>query len=113
MPRFLLPSRYPKFLGNILDLNDMVFCLPEEKLARAERAVSALILKTWVSYKVIERVTGYLAHCATIVKGGKTFCRRIYSFMKATKGRRRVRISENIGLDLHWWSSFLRVFNGR
>lgn len=62
---------------------------------------------------MVEKVVGYLAHCATIVKGGTTFCHCMYSFLKATKGRCRVRLTKNIKLDLQWWSSFLRVFNGR
>lgn len=106
------PSNSPKYLGILLDLTNMVFCLPEEKLVRAERAVSALMGKKWVSYKALEQVTGYLAHCASIIKSGRTFSRRIYGFLKATKGKRRVRLSENIRLDLQWWSKFLRVFNG-
>lgn len=58
----------------------------------------------WVYHKVVKKVTGYLAHCATIVKEGRTFCRRMYSFRKATKGKRRVQLSEN--MKLYWWRFF-------
>lgn len=91
----------------------MVFKLPEEKVLRADKAVKDVLPKRWASYKSMERLTGYLAHCSTLIKGGRTFCRRLYELLKVTKGRRRIKLPGTIKLDLQWWSSFLRVFNGR
>lgn len=43
------PSRTPRYLGIVLDLENMMFCLPEDKLCRAESAVNKLLSKKWVS----------------------------------------------------------------
>lgn len=71
------PSHSLRYLGIVLE--KMMFCLPEDKLSRAEKAIRALLGKKWVPYKSFEKVTGYLAHCATIVKDSRTFCRRMYT----------------------------------
>lgn len=107
------PSHTPKYLGIIVDLIDMCFCLPQDKLARTAKEVNEALATTWCSRKRLERLTGLLAHCATLVRGGRTFCRRLYSLLKVTKKAKRIRLTELYRLDLLWWKSFLKVFNGR
>lgn len=107
------PSHSPRFLGIILDLENMMFKLPEDKLCKTASAVDAILEKSQVSHKKLERLAGLLAHCSLLIKGGRTFCRRLYSLLKATKGKRRVLLSEVVQQDLKWWKAFLRVFNGK
>lgn len=106
------PSQQPRFLGVEIDLVNMVFRLPEDKLLKARGAVEELLSKTFTSHKKLERLTGYLAHCAVLVKGGRTFCRRLYSLLKATKGVKKIKVSDVVKRDLSWWKAFLEIFNG-
>lgn len=106
------PSQCPKYLGVMVDLVDMKFRLPKEKISKTLDLVRSALDCRWYSYKKLERLTGLLAHCATLVKGGRTFCRRLYSLLKACHGKRRVRFSDLYKRDLYWWSSFLKVFDG-
>lgn len=69
------PSKSPRFLGVILDLEYMVFTLPDDKLEKTASAVEMVYDKTHISYKKLERLAGLLAHCSLLVKGGRTFCR--------------------------------------
>lgn len=63
----------------------------------------------------MEWLAGILAHCATIVKGGRTFCRRIYDACKvAAKNRsKHVRLNVLVCDDIVWWDNFSCIFNGR
>lgn len=106
------PCQAPRYLGVVIDLISLKFRLPEEKILKATALVDDTLSHTWVSRKSLERVTGTLAHCSTLVKGGRTFCRRLYSLLKNTRDKKRVRLSPLYRLDLQWWSKFLRVFDG-
>lgn len=106
------PSPVPKFLGIIIDLQRMVFRLPEEKISKALNSINDMLRSNWSSYKKFEKLVGFLAHCATLVKGGRTFTRRCYSLLKATRGKNRFKISPVVKQDLNWWKAFLRVFDG-
>lgn len=110
--KVVTPSQEPKYLGIIVDLKEMVFRLPEEKITKTLEKVSLVLNSSWCSHKSLERVTGLLAHCAVLIKGGRTFCRRLYSLLKATRNKRRVRLAQVFRQDLLWWKSFLRVFDG-
>lgn len=106
------PSRSPKYLGVIIDLEKMRFRIPEEKLVKTTQLVKRLMSKRYCSHKDLERLTGYLAQISVLVKGGRTFCRRLYSLLKATAGKRRITLGEVYKSDLTWWDKFLRVFKG-
>lgn len=106
------PSRTPKYLGVIIDLEQMRFRLPEEKIRKAADLVKKLLGVKRCSRKDLEKLTGFLAHVSVLVKGGRTFCRRLYSLLKATQGRKRVSLGDVFKADLHWWDKFLRVFEG-
>lgn len=110
--KLVAPSQDPKFLGIVIDLCKMSYVLPESKLQKTSEAVSAMLEKKWASYKSLERLAGLLAHCAALIKGGRTFCRRLYTVLKATKGKRRIHLSPVVKQDLRWWKAFLRIFNG-
>lgn len=107
-----VPSRTPKYLGVIIDLQNMRFRLPEEKITKSADLVNKLLQVKRCSRKDLEKLTGYLAHVSVLVKGGRTFCRRLYSLLKATMGKKRITLGEVFKADLHWWDKFLRVFEG-
>lgn len=110
--KVVTPSQEPKYLGVVIDLVVMVFRLPKEKIDKTMQKVTSILESKWCSRKSLERVTGLLAHCAVLVRGGRTFCRRLYSLLKATSNKQRIRLAEVFRQDLLWWKSFLHVFDG-
>ena len=109
-----LPSQVVKFLGIIIDSVHLTLSIGEDKLERVLKCVRDLKDKRWCSYKLLEQTAGLLAHCATVVKGGRTFSRRIYNLLKdVDSGCRRVILTDLAIMDLRWWSNFLTSFNGK
>ena len=106
------PSTKVRYLGIEIDTVDMELRLPEDKVARLLQEVTVMMEKQWTSVKAFEKLVGYLAHCAAIVRGSRTFMRRLFNVLRRYKNRRRVCITEACRDDLRWWKKFILVFNG-
>ena len=110
----IAPSTEVKYLGIIVNTLDMSLSIGHDKLSRAQECVKDLLNRKWCSRRKLEQITGLLSHCSTVVKGGRTYTRRLYDALKYTDSKcRRVKLSDLAILDLRWWSSFLVVFNGK
>lgn len=99
------PSQSAVYLGVIIDTVRMELRLPECKLLKTLNLLEKIGKSKTISKKNLEKLTGLLAHCSTVVKGGRTFCRRLYDLQKMAIQKRRE--------DVEWWSRFIRVFNGK
>lgn len=109
------PSQCATFLGIIIDTVKLELRLPEVKIAKALALLKKVNGCKSISRKNLEKLTGLLAHCAVIVKGGRTFCRRLYDLHKVAlkKHLKVIRLSSEAQADISWWLKFIRVFNGR
>lgn len=89
--------------------------LPEGKLEKMRVLLADIKDKSYIDRKSLERITGYLAHCATIIRGGRLFCRRLYDLYKVvlTKNIRHIRIPASAREDILWWCEFAERFNGK
>lgn len=106
------PSKSTRYLGVIFDSDSMQIKLPEDKLEKLRNELLFFEGKTRATKLQIQKLAGYLAHCSKVVRGGRLFSRRIISLLRGLGDKKRIRIPKNIGLDLSWWQSFMRVFNG-
>ena len=103
-----------KYLGIIIDTVNMQLSIGNDKVDRVLTCVAELKDKRWCSRKTLEQTAGLLAHCATVVKGGRTFTRRIYNLLRDTDSScKRLRLTDLAMADLTWWSTFLITFNGK
>lgn len=70
---------------------------------------------SYITKHDLEVLTGLLAHCAIIVRGGRVFCRRLYDLYKIVivKDLHRIKIPTSAQDDIHWWSKFMCIFNGK
>lgn len=109
------PSQTATYLGVIVDSILMELRLPEGKVLKTLSLLEKIEKCKAVSRKNLEKLTGLLAHCSTVVKGGRTFCRRLYDLHKmALKKRiRMIRLSAEAREDISWWLRFIRVFKGK
>lgn len=109
------PSQVVTYLGIVVDSSLMEIRLPEYKLAKAKLLLAQYRVATYISKHDLEVLTGLLAHCAVVVRGGRVFCRRLYDLYKVliVKNLQRIKIPVSAQCDLQWWSNFMCIFNGK
>ena len=102
------------YLGIQLDSVNMEVSLPDAKLAKLRRLVSDFQGRTSCSLKDLQVLAGSLAHASMVIKGGRTFSRRVINLAKYMDGRSKVcAIPDWMRDDLVWWLNFMQVFNGK
>ena len=106
------PSQLFKYLGIYINTVNMTLSIGQDKLQRVKREVLELLDKKVCKRKDLEETAGLLAHCATVVKGGRTFARRIYNALRDARGQ-YVELDEVVQQDFIWWASFVTWFNGK
>ena len=106
------PAQIFKYLGIVINSVEMTVSVDEDKLKRVQREVTYFLDKTSCRRDQLEEVAGLLAHCATVVKGGRTFARRIYNTLK-NHHTQIVPLDVVIQQDFIWWASFVNWFNGK
>lgn len=109
------PSQVTKYLGIDIDSVMLELRLPMYKVEKMLETVRSVLKRKVVSKKELQKLTGLLAHCATVVKGGRTYCRRLYDLEKVANKARGgyVRLSDQAREDLEWWEKFSEHFNGK
>lgn len=80
--KVLPPSQNATFLGIVIDTVALELRLPEGKLEKTLNMLKKVNGCKSVSKKNLEKLTGLLGHCSTVVRGGRTFCRRLYNLHK-------------------------------
>jgi len=107
------PSTVLSFLGIELDTLLLVARLPAEK-------VSALqdLLQSWSNKRVcrrqeLESLLGHLHHAAKVVYPGCPFLCRLTDLLRGMCSQSRfIHLNRDARANLHWWSSFIRDWNG-
>lgn len=107
------PCRQIKFLGVLLDSEKMMASIPEEKLLKIKREVKEFLGKSKATVREVQRLVGRLNFACKVVRGGRTFLRRMIDVMGGKPSHHHIRISEEFKQDLVWWDSFLDTWNGR
>ena len=74
--------------------------------------IEVLLASNRASKKQLERLGGLLAHFSSVIRGGRTFCRRVYDLFSSCGKGGYVKLSDGIRLDLSWWRKLCGVFNG-
>ena len=108
------PSQSVKFLGIILDSIAMQAFVPEDKISALEDQLTFLISHRKASKRDLQRVAGLMNFLAKVVKGGRTFLRRVLDFIiRLKRPFYKARITSDLRKDFCWWLNFCRVFNGK
>ena len=72
------------------------------------------MLKTQTTVKELAVLAGHLAHASQVVKGGRTFSRRILNLYKYYHAHvRPIVLPDWFRSDLKWWDSMCKAFNGK
>ena len=108
------PDQVTTFLGITIDSVKMELSLPLEKVEKLRSLLLSLIAKKQASKKELERVGGLVSHCSYVIKGGRTFSRRIFDLAALnTRSSTIIPLGTEILADFEWWLAFCYTFNGR
>ena len=108
------PSRVTRFLGIDIDSDQMELRLPEDKMVKLKLVLRSFVHKRKATRRELEQLGGILAHCCKVVRGGRTFSRRVYSLIASVKkATHRVRLNQEFKADVLWWIEFSSMFNGK
>ena len=111
--KLVTPATKAIYLGMLLDSVDMTVSLPQEKVARLKTLVEGVRDKKVITRKDLEVLCGHLAHASQVVRGGRTFSRRVINLLKFLPDKvKSVRIPDWFRDDVVWWCRFCDVFNG-
>ena len=107
------PARLIVFLGILINLDAQTVSLDEKKLESIKKLISEWLLKTHCSYSDIESLAGTLYWSTRVIRGGRTFLRRVIEAKRNRPHRGLLPVEPDIREDLQWWSRFLLAFNGK
>ena len=108
------PDPVTTFLGIQIDSVKMELSLPLEKVIKLRDLVTLVLERGRTSRKELECLGGLVSYCSYVVRGGRTFSRRIFDLAASySRASRNIPLSEAIMDDLKWWLSFCGIFNGR
>ncbi len=101
------------FLGLLLDSSLMEVRLPPHKLEGLHNVISSFTKRRYATKRQLQSLCGTLAHCSAVVRGGRTFSRRVIDLMKSVDRNEKVKLNEEFRKDIAWWSDFASWFNGK
>ena len=108
------PAQVSVFLGITIDSVNMELSLPVAKVEKLKLCINTLVAKGTASKKELECVGSLVSHCSYVVRGGRTFSRRIFDLSACySREAKAIPLGESILADFAWWKSFCECFNGR
>jgi hypothetical protein len=108
------PATELMFLGVEIDSVAGEFRLPVKKLEKFKELVSDTMLMRQISLKRLQALAGKLNWASSVVRGGRTYLRRILDIIKPLKhANHKLLITTDMRDDLRWWQAFLVSFNGK
>ena len=109
--KVVAPTTNLTFLGIHMDTEACQLLLPQEKLIEIRSGLDHFVGQNRANTK--QSIAGKLNFAAKVVRGGRTFLRRILDCInKLKRPYHKVRIEGSIRKDLVWWQSFMGQFNG-
>ena len=92
----------------------MELSLPEEKVQKLKSCLTSLLDRGCATKKELEQVGGLVSYCSYVVRGGRTFSRRIFDLAASySRKSKSFPLDDSIKADFSWWLSFCGVFNCR
>ena len=107
-------SQVVRYLGIEFDSIAMELRLPSDKVQKTLDLVCEFKEKACCRKQELQVLAGYLAHASQVVRGGRTFSRRIINLIRfLPDGEKLVHIPQWMKEDLVWWKNFIEIFNGK
>lgn len=107
------PSKNCIYLGVQIDTQLMQLRLPKEKLNKLHTELKFFEGKPRATKRQLQRLVGILSHCGKVIRGSRTFSRRIIDLLRGLPDKNvRIKLSTEFEKDILWWRSFSKHFNG-
>lgn len=101
------------FLGIRFNLQTRTLSVPPEKLQAILQELRAFESRSLATKRELEQLVGKLNFAAKVVKGGRTFLRRMIDLINTVVDHNdTVIISPTFQLDVKWWLDFASEWNG-
>lgn len=94
------------FLGIPIDTDEMLFCLPEDKIVRTTHFIQKLLSAGKTTLRELQCLLGYLVFTSRL-SSWVVFFLSVYIERLVV-----IRLTKNIKQDLRVWLSFLSEYNG-
>ena len=101
------------FLGIEIDSVNQCLSLPESKLSELRLELVKWQVKNKATKHELQSLIGKLNWAAKVIKGGRTFLRRLIDLMCTLKKKHHhIRLNSNAKADIQWWANYIGIFNG-
>ena len=108
------PSKRITFLGIAIDSESFTIELPEGKLVEFDAMLQQFAGNKRATLRQLQQLVGRLNWACQVVRGGRSYLRRILDLMKPLKRpHHQARLSHEFQADVSWWLQFLSFFNGK
>ena len=107
------PCQDITFLGIQISATERTLSLPQGRLTELQELLKVWTFKKKATKRELQQLIGKLSWAAKVVRGGRTFLRRLIDLMcKLKQKHHHTRLIAEARADLSWWSDFMAVFNG-
>ena len=101
------------YLGIELDSIKMELRLPDKKVTKLKSMIEHYEIVEKATKRELQVLAGHLAHASTVVRGGRTFSRRLLNLVKyLPDSSRSIVLPTWFRPDLTWWKNLMGIFNG-
>ena len=108
------PTQTLILLGVVIDTAKRELRLPEDRVAELMTLLQETLSKRKCSKLHLQRLIGKLNWAARVVRGGRTFLRRLITLANSVRGQHQhVYLNLQARADLQWWASLLPANNGK
>ena len=110
----VLPTTRAQLHGLIVDSNQMLVILPQDKKDKAIQLLNQMSKQKSATLNQLQILIGTLQFATKAIISGRTFLRRLIDLTKGIKGKHHhIRLNTEARLDIKMWLSFLVSFNGK
>ena len=107
------PSQVTQYLGILFDSINMRLVLPQQKIDKLYSELDFFQNRSRATKRQLQKLCGILSYCAKVIKGARTFSRRVIDLLKGLPdGNPRIRLTKDFHKDLSWWRQCASRFNG-
>ena len=106
------PSTRVKWLGVLIDTEEMSLSIPPEKIQEVLDHVSRYVKARSMTKKQLQSVLGQLLHVAKCVRPARLFVSRLLETLRQAKGR-HINVNADMRADFRWFIEFCADWNGK
>ena len=99
-------------MGIVVNVKECTFSIPTDKLDEVWCLCSEMFLRDKLSRRELQTLLGKLLYISRCVKGARIYINRLLALLRRHQACTNIIPDEGFYLDLYWFISFLKHFNG-